>query len=450
MRKKRVLENQIGQAAVELAVFGAIVVFVIGLILKTSLSISHQANIQLRAFRRALQESYLTANGKYAGQFSAARNQSSILIMEDRLSIDPSQKQGTRDRFPVIAQGSGTMTHSLFMDVDPSDAYDQSIFDVVINGQRFPFTTSGYRTLDLDQERADGKIPDCNANGYGINTGRCYNGTEYVFFRKADNGEDGAWCVNACSPFSADSRFDLDFNGTTDVASTDTLPVQGGEIDLRDNFGWQWVPVQQSELTKNARVDIDGDFKMETIISCSSMNACQVLDYQAGDMDSTIDDATELQYEAWRLDQIADGNPDPGPLRLPGLDNDMRVYSYTKDGTLLQNIEGKLFTVDGQFVRNETKQDHLDIIERVFYLSNATDRFCSNPTTPRNWKVEENWAKLNGVYGMVNPVERCGNCFSVENEKYTCMDVSGPTIFVRSRIRDRRRVRWVTRTEDRD
>lgn len=435
-----------------MAVFGAIVVFVIGLILKTSLSVSHQANIQLRSFRKALQESYLTANGEYAGQFSAARNQSSILIMEDRLSMDPSQKQGTRDRFPVIAQGSGTMTHSLMMDVDPNDAYDQSIFDVIINGQRFPFTTSAYRTLNLQQEYTDGKIPDCNVNGYGLNTGRCYDvaTSAFVFFRKAYNGEEDAWCVAACGAFSADSRFDLDFNGTTDVTAADTLPVAAGVINLRDNFGWQWVPVEQSALTANIEVDIDGDFKMEKIVSCSSMDACTVLDSQAGDIDSTVDEATELQYEKWRLDQIAAGNPDPGPFRPPGLDNNMRIFSYTKDGTLLQHIEGKLFTVDGQFVRNETKQDHLDIIERAFYLSNATDRFCRDATTPRDWGVEENWAKLNGVYGMVNPVERCGDCFSVANEKYTCMEVGGPTIFVRSRIRDRRRVRWVTRTEDRD
>ena len=77
------------------------------------------------------------------------------------------------------------MTHSMFMDIDVNDFYDQSVFDVFINGQRFPFTTSAYKTLNLVQERADGKIPDCNGDGYGLNTGRCYNGTEYVFFRQA-------------------------------------------------------------------------------------------------------------------------------------------------------------------------------------------------------------------------------------------------------------------------
>ena len=49
--KKFLLKCKKGQSAAELAIFGSIVIFIIGAILKTSLSISYGSNTDLRAFR---------------------------------------------------------------------------------------------------------------------------------------------------------------------------------------------------------------------------------------------------------------------------------------------------------------------------------------------------------------------------------------------------------------
>jgi hypothetical protein len=492
-----------GQSAVELAIFGAMVIFVVGLILRVSLSMSHTSNMSLRAFRMALRESYRTADGVYSGRtgpnrFSAGRNTATVLILEDRLSIDPSQKQGTRDRIPFMAQGTGTMTHSYLMKIEPTDLDDLPVYDFFINGQRFPLGTLRLITKNLTtlSSFAVQDIAACNADDYGPGTGTCLvpgsAPQTFRFFRKISRGEEG-WCdgitVDPCPNWSADRRFDLNFDGTTDVLAGDWFPfhtpTQNSEL-VRQHFNWQWLPVTQARLFNLSadtiedgfKVDVDGDWKEERIVShpsynhanCTGGDLCvTVLDDQDGDMDTSIDEGTIEWWEARRARRRAANLPDPGPLRRPGLQPELKQYSFTMNNTYLWNREGRLYSHDGQFIRNETRQDHLDIIERVLYLSNDTGRFCSvggtgtalcNATTisclPTGWGNSD-YAQKRGLRGMVNPVETCvwegsdDTCFSSGNITSTCMDLTtrgGPTIFVRSRIRDRRRMRWVTRVAE--
>jgi hypothetical protein len=280
-------------------------------------------------------------------------------------------------------------------------------------------------------------------------------------------------------------RFDLNFDGAPEFnVAAGVVPFKAGTASgagsddafLRDTFLWQWVRVEQADLAQNMGVDVDGDREEETVSSWEfdkNTNTARVtvLDLQEGDFNLTVGDGAKLYYTEWKAHQIAT-NPlfvDPGEIRTPGLERDLKMYSYTDggsgasgDGTYLENREGKLYAANGQFVRNETSQDQLDIVERVLRLNNETGRFCSPNGNgekgpcgasanclPTDWSAEE-WAKANGLFTMTNPVEACGQCFSSANHKLTCMDISGPTIFVRSRIRDRRRTRWITRTEERD
>lgn len=439
-------KKRAGQSAAELAIFGSIVIFVIGMILKTSLAVSHRSNIDLRVFRMALQESYRTALGEYSGGFSSGRNNSYIFLVEDRLSIDPSKKQGTRDRSPYIAQGNATMSINLFMDIDEDDTEDLSVYDIFINGQRFPFTISRVSTKSPQDMYTHEQIPDCTDNDYGESRGETVGACRrsdgrYYFFVKVYNGDDD-WCSHgSCDGWSAQSRFDLDFDGTSDF-DVETASLPDGAM-IRDRFEWQWVRKRSEDIQEDDLVDIDGDWKEERILDVSGSGASisyKVLDFQDGNFDLTWDEGTEKLF-----DEIGEYQ------HKPGLQADINAYSFTHDGTMLRNEEGQLFnTVNDQFVRNTTAQDHLDIIERVVYLSGDTGRFCQTSTSPRIWSG--GWAQDNGVWNMTNPVEACGDCFAVvsgeDHRKMTCLDTSVPVLFVRSRLRNRGATRWVTRTEE--
>ena len=128
-----------GQAAVELAVFGAILIFLLGTIIRSAYSNSYAQNQNFKAMRIAMLSSW---RGAQAGNI--ARNSASVLFVEDRLSPD-SSKYGDLDRIPFIAQGSGTFSYYTLYPLDPDEVSSNlPIMDVYINGQHFPFSNASY------------------------------------------------------------------------------------------------------------------------------------------------------------------------------------------------------------------------------------------------------------------------------------------------------------------
>jgi hypothetical protein len=132
-------ENKKAQAAVEFAVFGAILVFLLGTIVRSAVSNSYAQNQNFKAMRMAMLASW---NGSKAG--TPAHNSATILFIEDRLSTD-FNKYGDLDRNPFVANGSGTFSFELLYPLDVGEAATNlPIMDVYINGQHFPFTTASY------------------------------------------------------------------------------------------------------------------------------------------------------------------------------------------------------------------------------------------------------------------------------------------------------------------
>ena len=153
--------SQLGQSGTELAIFGAILIFVIGSIVKAGMQVSMLNNMQLRALRLALSESYRTSEGEYiafaGNEGSNARNVASVIILEDRLSVDTGKKFGSRDRFPISASSNATMSKNLFRPTDYGDRRDLPLSDVYINGQRFPLLGGDFKAIIL--ANGDGTKP---------------------------------------------------------------------------------------------------------------------------------------------------------------------------------------------------------------------------------------------------------------------------------------------------
>jgi hypothetical protein len=536
-------DRRAAQSASELAVFGAVLVFIIGALSSTGLASTQQMNFIFRALRVALSESYRTGEGAYGGSARQARSSASVFIIEDRLAVSASEPLGTRDRFPLTASGRGTFSKSLYYPLDV-DEYDDSaaIFDLFVNGQRFPFTTTGVREIvlsDADDTQPDW-APTCVFSGSWVMTqfpsppsppqlepvpgGACweprcineqgvrsdpnpvclappYNGdctaceadgfsctidTPFnvdrgcmVMFKKEAN------CQKGCDDWNSGEteRFDLDFDGVIDVNPAD-----------RADFGWQWVPVagllegasglvgttswsiilpfspqargmkmsnsDSGEKALNVTLDADGDWAEEQTVNISVdtetftntttgyssfiesftaddpvIRSVLVSDPNEGDMDFAADDRTD-----WiRTEQ---GLPVQKPFNL--LD-DIKMYSFTLPGTLLEVREGQLFLPStGRFVRDTSLHDHVDVIQRTVKLNRNNLRFCDASNVP-----------VSTVSGLSNPVEACGNCFgeagdagdndAVANVEQTCFDGDILTLFIRSRVQDLRGRRWVTR-----
>ena len=136
------IDHKRAQAATELAVFGAILIFLLGTIVRTALSNSYTQNQNFKAMCMAM-----LASWKGSTQGNVAHNSASILFVEDRLSPD-FNKYGSLDRTPYIAMGSGSFSYMMMYPVDRGDLQNTianlPIMDIYINGQHFPFTTAWY------------------------------------------------------------------------------------------------------------------------------------------------------------------------------------------------------------------------------------------------------------------------------------------------------------------
>ena len=287
------------QTAMELAVFGGILIFVVSVIVRQAMGASYAQNQYLKAMRQAMSTSFRYSEGLLGTGDDASHNTTSILFIEDRLTAD-SAKYGAIDRTPYIVSGSATHSRNLFMPVQAGVDRNLPVFDMFINGKHFPFQLARFKSVNLAQSCRGfvGTCPaeckgDCSAGSVqffppsprpwesncvqytalceetcltsGCTTccnpgaGDCAAGSGATFEARIGCAQlygimynhDGfvEWCDGVGIPcpscpgpgcnFSADERFDLDRDGFFGVLDDPDEP-DGAQ---RETFAWQWYSV---------------------------------------------------------------------------------------------------------------------------------------------------------------------------------------------------------------
>lgn len=107
------------QTVIELAIFGAILTFILGIMIRQSLTFNYAQSQNFKAMRMAMAESFKTAESGHT-----SRNSASLIFIEDRISAEIG-KYGALTRTPAFASGSATFSKNLSMPIDyPSIATD--------------------------------------------------------------------------------------------------------------------------------------------------------------------------------------------------------------------------------------------------------------------------------------------------------------------------------------
>lgn len=236
--------------------------------------------------------------------------------------------------------------------------------------------------------------------------------------------------VKCRQALSANERFDLNRDGILDDVPDDPP-------GFRQVFSWQWDLVLGIKSTKkdekqgrvhplkgepiddtderliNTQVDVDGDFKEEIIKEVladdnSVIHTVRYIDYQQGDVDFTKSDH------------------DLAPIA--GFLDETQFYGRTQEGTYQQLTEsGAVVDYVGAHTYMQTrKKNRVDIIERVFQLTNDTGRICKDGRPQQA------------------SVEACGNCMDAANRSLTCFEPGELRLYIRSRIEDLSGRRWET------
>lgn len=494
--------NKTAQAVTELTIFGAILIFVIGSILRNSVELGLNQNQSLKAMRWALLQSLQGVRN-----VNKSRDSANVIFVEDRLSPDAS-KFGSLERLPLAQTGAGTFSNTLFMPTDWLEHHNIPVTDMFVNGVHFVLSSAKFIVYDI-------RIDPGNANQV-----RVWDLTHNIikYYPKSGNWNDGCaagggcpifytllpsnsaeFCPGVCADatINMNQRFDLNRNNdyTDDVAAA-TRPL----------MSWQWKVKRglvseldiDDENGKFPQFDVDVDRKEETIyaanpnslwdkvagvytvqqgneplvspaVNMAALEAASsvvwidvidpvsgavigqemaprdvvqqlyVLDYQKGDYDGGVDDSDLLASGQTAMER--------GLLRASS------VYTQTKDGTFLEINEGRAYVpgyVAGQeYVRSVNKKDTIDVISRIFQLDNNTGRYCGTRSGLR-------WATIGNIPGgLPNPVQYCVDtvtfpgvtCFTNVTAGATCFDAGTNKLFIRSRVEDKSGRKWVTQTK---
>ena len=126
------------QTMIELAVFGAVLFFLIGGIASNYISGSFQQNSQLKAMRMALLSSYRSSQ---AGELSRAS--ASFMLIDDRFTGDVG-KYGTTDRQPIVVSGGGSLSAQFMQEGSWNEPGGLPVMDLFINGEQIALRTNSY------------------------------------------------------------------------------------------------------------------------------------------------------------------------------------------------------------------------------------------------------------------------------------------------------------------
>ena len=474
------------QAATELAVFGAVLVFLIGSIVRNGLGSGQQQNVQLKAMRLALLQSYkgsVPANN--GGVPVVGRSSSTVVYYEDRLSPDVN-RYGNTDRSPLVASGSGSLTNLLYYPLDNSteqnDSRNLPTADFYVNGVHLPLTTAAVVTKTLSppatyQASYSGSpaaVLPVFPNGLTRQHGwefNCIPVTGLLHPLDPPNPITNpiVQTIYGCPLFysistklndygvlTEDEAYDLNRN---DDFSDDPLTIRGSGKLARTDMGWHWkaqqgiiaspnggsgLTIDPSTGTNNV-FDVDGDGQGETIYAYTNdanliVSTVTVMDGQEGDLDGALESINGRQ---------------------PGMQQEMSILTQSS-GSFFVIKEGKLYNPEsGKYARSLSFKDQVELVQRMFQLTKNTKRFCSmggNPVpsvelpdhTPNPVEVcagSNNHVATGVVGGVITGGGTApSGCSAGDNIKKTCLDTDTLMLYIRTRVLDRTGHAWLSDT----
>mgnify|MGYP000977378326 CR=1 FL=1 len=153
--QKQNFKKQKAQSIIELAVMGGLVLMILGLIIRYGFIFAHNQNAQYNALRTALKLSAETSTVSSAAHDwlpFASRSTASVLVINDKPTVQGGEKYASSMRSPFMAYGSGSFSSLMTYPLTYPETFGQGdwnsipVFDMVINGQHFIFRTAGFRT----------------------------------------------------------------------------------------------------------------------------------------------------------------------------------------------------------------------------------------------------------------------------------------------------------------
>jgi len=299
--RKLFTSNHFGQSALELTVFGAVLLFTLGVIIRVSVSTNQRQHRQLSVSRWAMIASFLSSEGckdwggpgacpmdsatepNRMSPGNASRLTASVLILEDRLNPE-SGKYGAIDRVPHMYSGSATHSRNLFYPVAPGEKNSLPMFDLFVNGTHFAFWMANEKRVGTSVREYE----DVERRAWGWHE-KCAR--KYVLPGEPFDGRDrlGNYVHVGCAVYLTKTynnpdnealrqEFGYYYGGPNEEFIDNNLPVDcrfslGRQVflegpdgeDIKDSkrahFSWQWRAFAAFVPSKNRSVRLSPEFE---------------------------------------------------------------------------------------------------------------------------------------------------------------------------------------------
>lgn len=182
------VSSRSGQALLELAIFGSLIILMLGLMVSYGMNADYQQRGQMEVFRSALQMTAESLGSGGLGNEPTYRPSGSVTIVRDRHVPDPSHPFGVGSVVPVAASASVTRSYQLHLHPETANDLPRTrltIQDRAFNCTGSGCTTAGFRTETgvsiASQERYSevyGVGQVCWSEKCGASTAGCAPGSE--------------------------------------------------------------------------------------------------------------------------------------------------------------------------------------------------------------------------------------------------------------------------------
>lgn len=281
--------SQKGQALVELAVLGTILLFCLGMLVNFGLQANYQQEMEMKAFRLAMQQSYNSAKGPSAG--------GGVNLIEDKPGVATQDPYATNERYAFVSAGSVNWNNNLMDDyVDANNNLQNGsggrpdyrpTMSYNINGKESEsYTTAGFEPYVCGYNTPDNSIT----------------------IRVADNRDE----YNMDGTLGKDGIYWKKIKVNCNETKIDCEKIENDKCKDNAFIGYVMINGEKEQI---GSADVDNDGKDESVVKVEPgknshgedvlygpVQTFWVLDYQKGRIDTSI----EMTHKADGTDDVAE------------------------------------------------------------------------------------------------------------------------------------------------
>lgn len=244
-RKTQIIADKKGQAILELAVFGSILIMLLGVLVNYGLRYNFQQQAMQQAFRRALG---IAADPN--------RGSAAYVLIKDRHIPDPAHPFTVGTFVPVSSSASVTRDYQMHYTADTEE--ELPVVHIDINGDIRTYKTAGFND-EGEVDYSEGEILD-----YDLCRANC----------KKSGGAEW-YCEKLDVLFPEKRKMGLQQDYTQEVTINSTMRKQEATADITTTDTIDWQNTTTRRIVYRPYGDTSGNTVEEEVISSVSQNRTQ-------------------------------------------------------------------------------------------------------------------------------------------------------------------------------